>query len=862
MKKGVFKFRLFKKYRDEVEDKNYIGLVAWCLIFIGVLFLSMLIKLFVAPKEINWFIAFFGAILLTGLLLLRLYRHKVRGLVSFMCAVWYLTSYGAIFFSIYPGNDVVNLAPYAVLSISISVMILLEPIVLILGQLFGAILVCVGLTLSNPKGLALEHVLMIAVICLVAMSVGIASCYVRYANIVFERKILNTDTGMEDSFVDVNADPAWEGRNKYGILRGEITSRRRIFTFVVSVTKGKVIKAGAGNVLGIKEGMTWKEMREALLAKSLDSASRMRISKLVDIDRFLYETEHGKTRFSVIAGYDIGEKEVCWLDTEFLIRSHPLTGEVFATVVSEDVTEDRILMGIFNKVVEQNYDSITTIEKGRMRTARFAVVPPDEIRGTYGGEYNQISAAYIRDFVSERDAGRAAELMDIKKIEEALKEEPVFSFLLDEVTKEGTSRKKLFRYSYLDPAHNFLCVLKQDVTEVIENEDKAKKRLATALKERETAMNVRDEFMTRMSHEMRTPMNAILGLASLMTDEINNPKALLDYIKKVQYSGNFLLQLINDVLDMTKMEQKKFRIDKTAYSFSDFWEAVDMMIGPMCINKDVDFEWKSSIPGNYCVYTDPLRITQVFINLLSNAVKYTPAGGHVVFECREKERDENTTRLTFIVRDDGIGMSEEFQKHLFEPFAQESKDIDSSLNGTGLGLSIVKGIVDTMGGKISVKSEKGVGTTFKVVFDFETAPEAETKKESHVATDISGKRILVVEDNDINREIAVAILEKKDIFAETAKNGQEALEMFSSHIPGYYDMILMDIRMPVMSGLTATKRIRAMERDDAHDIPIIAMTANAFQKDVAASLDAGLNEHMSKPIVPEKLYAMIAKYCI
>ncbi|MBP5624417.1 MAG: response regulator, partial [Lachnospiraceae bacterium] len=290
------------------------------------------------------------------------------------------------------------------------------------------------------------------------------------------------------------------------------------------------------------------------------------------------------------------------------------------------------------------------------------------------------------------------------------------------------------------------------------------------------------------------------------------------------------------------------------------WESIDMLIGPMCVKKGVELEWKSGIPGDRCVYVDPLRLTQIFVNLLSNSVKYTPEGGHIVFECREEKRVGNKVFDIFVVSDNGIGMSEEFQKHLFEPFAQESHDVISDLNGTGLGLSIVKGIVDALDGSIEVESKAGEGSKFTVKLAFEVAEEACRSQKTGEEVDLNGKRILVVEDNDINREIAEAILQKKGIVTETAVNGQEAVEMFASRVAGYYDMILMDIRMPVMSGLTATKRIRAMDRDDAAEIPIVAMTANAFSKDVQASLDAGMDAHLSKPIEPNVLYSTISKF--
>ncbi|MBR5897637.1 MAG: hypothetical protein IKZ39_08505, partial [Lachnospiraceae bacterium] len=294
--------------------------------------------------------------------------------------------------------------------------------------------------------------------------------------------------------------------------------------------------------------MNWEQVRNQMLGMTLDPGSKMRLAKFLDVDTIKQAYKAEKRRFSVIAGFTVNETERIWLDIECILKTHPVSGELLASIVLEDISEERILMGVLNKIVEQNYDYVMCVERKLNRTITFGVKPGQEIRGTYGEVYDVEMGAYIREHVDSHDVERAFRLTNLEMVNESVHQNGMHEFLLDEKEKDGTIRKKLFRFSYMDPGENFLIVLKQDVTEVIRKEDEAKDRLSKALREKEAAMNARSEFLTRMSHEMRTPMNAILGLSSLMKDEIHNPELLDSYISKLQYSGRFLLQLINDVL--------------------------------------------------------------------------------------------------------------------------------------------------------------------------------------------------------------------------------------------------------------------------------------------------------------------------
>ncbi len=862
MKPQLFNISLFTKYRREIDERNYKGIFAAGLVFVIFTFINCILQLVINRASFGLTFLFYDLLIAAFLVILKYYYRRSKYIVNIVTIAFYIIFFGYACHQQILLSDNSALMIYVCVAMCISVAILLDPASLLINQTIGAFAFCLTAELVRKEGLETEYMLRTVIFALFAAIIGLLFTYVRIEGLVFESEVGVFLSSEDDDFVSGYSDSAWSGRNKYGILSGELTSKRRVFTMIFSLTKDKLTHVRDYNVFGLKAGMDLSAVRDILTGKALDPTSRMRLSKFFDTESMLQAVKSGKKRFSVIAGFNINDYEKMWLDIECVVKNHPISGEYLASLVIEDITEERILMGVLNKIIEQNYDLVMVVEMDHNKTISFRVNRGEEIKGVYGDEYSVEVTRYIKNNVSENDMERAFELMNEKTVEAALEKEKTHEFLLTENGKgDGRNvRKKLFQYSYLDQAHNFMCVIQQDVTDVIVKEDEAKARLSEALREKETAMNAQSEFMTRMSHEMRTPMNAILGLSTLMYDEINNPNVMRDYISKLQYSGRFLLQLINDVLDMTKMEQNKLQINRVPYTFGEFWEAIDTMMSPLCMAKKIDFEWRASISSDAVIMTDPLRMTQIFVNLLSNAVKYTPEGGHVTFECKERDLENGMHRDTFIVKDDGIGMSPEFVKRMFEPFAQESKDVNSNLNGTGLGLSIVKRIVDSMGGKIFVDSEKGIGTTFKLVFEFEPGAPAVIESLEVRDEELSGKRILVVEDNDINREIAVAILNKKGILTDVAINGQEAVEQFAGHTPNYYDMILMDIRMPVMSGLTATKRIRAMERDDAATIPIIAMTANAFSKDVQASLDAGLNEHLSKPIDPKILYATIAKY--
>lgn len=393
--------------------------------------------------------------------------------------------------------------------------------------------------------------------------------------------------------------------------------------------------------------------------------------------------------------------------------------------------------------------------------------------------------------------------------------------------------------------------------------------LQHAVIEAQTANAAKSSFLARMSHDIRTPLNGIIGL--LKIDHINeyNTETIRKNREKMLISANHLLSLINDVLQMSKLESDDVVLSKEPVLLSQLLH--DMVSIAEIRAHDAEIQWKWEEPHDHnldvSVYTSPVHLRQVFLNIYENCIKYNHPQGRVATEIQWVDGNEKQVTFRWIIRDTGIGMSQEFQKHLFEPFAQEHSDARTVYHGTGLGMAIVKRIIDKMKGTIEVKSTKGVGSTFIITLPFEIAP---TVKPKEIPSSAPGKKkekplqgmyFLLAEDNELNAEIAEALLEEEGATITLVENGEQAVRSFVDQPAGTYDAILMDIMMPLMDGLTASRAIRDLDRSDAKTIPILAMTANAFKEDETKCLAAGMNAHLTKPLDMEKVVAAILKYC-
>ena len=375
-----------------------------------------------------------------------------------------------------------------------------------------------------------------------------------------------------------------------------------------------------------------------------------------------------------------------------------------------------------------------------------------------------------------------------------------------------------------------------------------------ALEVAEKASKAKTDFLSNMSHDIRTPMNAIIGITTLMKNELHQPEKLAEHLGKLETSGRLLLGIINDILDMSRIESGKTTLNIEKTNLPQQVSQLDSIIRQQASQRRQTFTVENHVQHKN-VLADPNRLNQVLMNILSNAVKYTPQGGHIRLDVEELTHTEHYAKYRFVVQDDGIGMSEAYQKTLFEPFTREEKSGTNRVQGTGLGMAITKSIVDLMGGTIHVESAPGKGSRFEVVLELPIDAEADKvqtasalPEEDEAVSPLSGMKFLCAEDNAINAEILEMLLETKGASCTICSNGQEIVDAFASVKPGEYDMILMDVQMPVMDGLEATRRIRNGENPLGRTIPILAMTANAFLEDMQKSKEAGMDEHLSKPV--------------
>ena len=384
-----------------------------------------------------------------------------------------------------------------------------------------------------------------------------------------------------------------------------------------------------------------------------------------------------------------------------------------------------------------------------------------------------------------------------------------------------------------------------------EKDEKYKAELLIAAKKAEAANEAKTEFLQRMSHDIRTPINGICGVLNVADHYADDMKKQTECRAKVKEASHLLLELVNDVLDMSKLESDEVILEEIPFNLSSIFREVFVVIEQIAAEQNIRIRWEKKEIIHRNLIGSPGYVKRVMMNILSNAVKYNRENGHIYISCVEIPSEQpETAIMKFVCRDTGIGMAEEFQKHIFEPFAQEHAGSRTKFAGTGLGMPITKKLVEKMGGTIMFKSKEGVGTTFVIQVPFRIDLATDKRKEQKDASEktIKGLHILLAEDNELNMEIAEFMFQNEGAEVTKAWNGLEAVEIFEKSRPGEFDVILMDIMMPVMNGYNATKRIRSMDREDAKEIPIIAMTANAFTEDRIRAKEAGMDEHISKPV--------------
>ena len=393
-----------------------------------------------------------------------------------------------------------------------------------------------------------------------------------------------------------------------------------------------------------------------------------------------------------------------------------------------------------------------------------------------------------------------------------------------------------------------------------EKDEKYKAELLRAAKKAEAANEAKTEFLQRMSHDIRTPINGICGMINVADHYADNMEKQTECRAKIKKTSHLLLELINEVLDMSKLESDEVVLEEIPFNLNSISEEILGVIEHMATEQNIRIIWEEKEVTHWNLIGSPVHVKRILMNILSNAVKYNKENGYVYISCREiPSKQTAMTTLEFVCRDTGIGMAEAFQKRIFEPFAQEHAGSRTKFAGTGLGMPITKKLVEKMGGTISFESKEGTGTTFviRIPFQIDADMKDRTETEEKTETSIQGLHVLLTEDNELNMEIAEFVLQNEGTVVTKAWNGQEAVDIFRKSSPGEFDVILMDIMMPVMNGYEAAKMIRSLDREDAKVIPIIAMTANAFTEDKMRAKEAGMDEHIAKPVDGKLLVKVI-----
>ena len=569
------------------------------------------------------------------------------------------------------------------------------------------------------------------------------------------------------------------------------------------------------------------------------------------------------------------DKKAFWVRTYINLLQNPQTQDIEGAVYSIDISKEKLRDEIFRIITSQEYDLIALLH---LDTGRFdAVFVGDTLPAAYRSmlckpgdscDFSLLCRHATDTWIDDEERADYLKRINFSYFREQLDKNGEYEFTVREHFPDYPGKKmyRKFQHYYLGSNRDIVLVIESDVTELYRQQQKDLEKEKKLRKQAMTANTAKSDFLSRMSHDIRTPINGIIGMTYLAREQ-KNPAKTDEYLANIDTSSKFLLGLVNDILDMSKAESGKMELHPEPYLIDDFRKYIDAVIRPLCDSKHQKLIFTSDFVPGIIPLMDILRVNQIFFNLLSNSMKYTPEGGTISVHMAETCRPGKKDRVTVIISDNGIGMSDAFQNVIFQPFTQENRNDISEMRGTGLGLAIVKKLIDAMDGKISVKSAVGKGTAFTFVIDFDYIEEKDLPQktkpeymEQHPDV-LAGKHVLLCEDHPLNQEIAVSILGEKKVFVEVAENGQRGVELFRRSPVGYYNVILMDIRMPVLNGYDATRQIRSLARQDAQTVPIIAMTADAFEDDMKKCLSSGMNGHISKPFVPDELFRILKDAC-
>ena len=768
--------------------------------------------------------------------------------------------------------------------------------------------------------------------------------------------------------------------------------------FRVNLTKNAVEEVKGRDLFASDSArLPYSEMLARRAEGYVIAAERERMLRAFDRDKLSALYLEGKVSASEVLYSRRRDGRDCFVELSATLTRHPLSGDMIAFITERECNAEKVRETLMNKILAQQFDMVAYLVDGNYgvsigdaaRITRGSIFPTSRF-----GVYQQYLDNQVRPVLHGTPEYCAAAMealsLDMIEVQTRIREPYVANIAIE---LDGEVFHKRFDFYLVDPEARFYIVLKSDTTELHREQAARNEQLRLALADAKAANVAKTAFLSSMSHEIRTPMNAIIGLDNIALKDPELPARTREHLEKIGGSARHLLGLINDILDMSRIESGRMVLKNEEFSFSGMLEQINTMIGGQCQERRLTYDCRILGPVSPYYIGDDMKLKQVLINILGNAVKFTPAPGTVSFTIERTAQYNDQSTLRFVIKDTGIGMDKEYLPKIFEAFSQEDASTTNQYGGSGLGMAITKNIVEMMNGSIAVESEKGVGSTFTVNVTLRNSDRTDSEKHSDIRpqdmnvlvidddpvacehaklvleeigitadtvlsgpealevirvhharreaynlilvdlrmpemngvevarkirelyngestiiiltaynwsdvedeavlagvdsfmtkplfaanvlyefkqaidrkrirddgagaekADLTGRRILLAEDMMINAEIMIELLEMMDMTVEHAENGKIAVDLFSRKPEGYFDAILMDMRMPEMDGLSATEAIRALDRADAKTIPIIALTANAFDEDVQRSLQAGMNAHLSKPVEPERLY--------
>ena len=619
--------------------------------------------------------------------------------------------------------------------------------------------------------------------------------------------------------------------------------------------------------LNLVQGATVDEVIERMAGIIPGKTDRLNFLEHFTRDKMLESYQKGRDRVSLTYKRLNAKGRAIWVTSYAKILHNPYSGDVEAIAYSVNTEKIKHSEEVLELLTTREYEYIGLVNVATESVLYFTM--RDQVTGyvpesSLGYTKNLLRRLEKLEGVSEEDKEKCLQGMSLAKVLKELSLHGEYFYNYSTRISTGKNCKKRLSYYYLDRDRENIVVARSDITEMVRQEEVQAQRLQQIILEKEKASELKSEFLSNMSHDMRTPLNAILGYRD-MALEAGDIAAKDDYLLKIGQAGRLLLSLINDALDLQKIETGTIKLRLEAMPCAEVVKSILSSITPLINEKKLTLNFDNKRAQMADVLLDLVRLNQILVNLLSNAIKFTPEGGRIDFIIENvNQADPVWIHDRIIIRDTGCGISREFLPKAFEPLAQERSEATAHIGGSGLGLSIVKHLVELMHGRIEIESELGQGTQVTLYLDFKRVkldpePAAANSQIQLKPGALLGRRILMCEDNLMNTEIAKHILVSYGAQVDCSLNGKKGVNAFEVSQEGWYDAILMDIRMPVLNGYEAARTIRSLSRADAAQVPIIALSANAYTSDIKASLEAGMNSHLTKPLNAKELVREIVK---